>query len=159
MPWIRLATRQLHFPGGTLLESGLAWLPTPPPTKVSGTIGKSGVKFIQVWLDVNLTRQSLQHLHATLLERLATLCRRHRVHRLAVFGSMARDEARTGSDYDFLVAFDALPSGGYATALFGLQEDLQSLSEAPVEMAVDRAIRNPHLRQSVQARRRELYAA
>jgi predicted nucleotidyltransferase len=45
------------------------------------------------------------------------------VHRLAVFGSMARDEAKTGSDYDFLVAFDALPSGGYATALFGLQED------------------------------------
>lgn len=75
------------------------------------------------------------------------------MHRLAVFGSTARGEAKAGSDYDFLVEFNALPSGGYATAFFGPQEDLQSLLGAPVELVVERAIRNPHFRQSAQARR------
>jgi predicted nucleotidyltransferase len=83
---------------------------------------------------------SLQHLQAR-QEEVAALCRRHRVRRLAVFGSTVRGEAKAGSDYDFLVDFDALPPGAYATAFF-----------------VERAIRNPYFRQSVQVQSRELYA-
>lgn len=101
---------------------------------------------------------SLHHLQAH-REGLATLCRRHRVRRLAVFGSTARGEAKAGSDYDFLVEFETLPPGGYTTAFFGLQEDLRALLGAPVELVVERAIRNPYFRQSVQAQRQELYAA
>lgn len=78
---------------------------------------------------------------------------------LAVFGSTARGEAKAGSDYDFLVDVDAAPPGGYTTAFFGLQEDLQALLGAPVELVVEHAIRNPYFRQSVQAQRQELYAA
>jgi hypothetical protein len=40
-----------------------------------------------------------------------------------------------------------------------LQEDLQALLGAPVDLIVERAIRNPYFRQSVQALRHELYAA
>ncbi len=107
---------------------------------------------------MNITTPSLQQLQAS-REDVAALCRRHRVRRLAVFGSTARGEARVGSDYDFLVEFDTLPAGGYATAFFGLQEDLQALLNAPVELVVEHAIRNPYFRQSVQAQRQELYAA
>lgn len=107
---------------------------------------------------MNVDTPSLQHLQ-THREGLATLCRRHHVRRLAVFGSTARGEARAGSDYDFLVEFDALPPGGYATAFFGLREDLQALLGTPVELVVEHAIRNPYFRQSVQAQRQELYAA
>ncbi|WP_108471096.1 nucleotidyltransferase family protein [Rhodanobacter thiooxydans] len=107
---------------------------------------------------MNIDAPSLQHLQAH-REGLATLCRRHRVRRLAVFGSAARGEAKAGSDYDFLVEFDTLPPGGYATAFFGLHEDLQALLGAPVELIVERAIRNPYFRQSVQAQRQELYTA
>jgi predicted nucleotidyltransferase len=88
---------------------------------------------------------SLQHLEAH-QEEMAALCRRHRVRRLAVFGSTVRGQAKAGSDYDFLVDF------------FGLQEDLQALLGAPVELVVERAIRNPYFRQSVQVQSRELYA-
>lgn len=107
---------------------------------------------------MNIPAPSLQHLQSH-QEDVAALCRRHRVRRLAVFGSTTRGEAGAGSDYDFLVEFDALPPGGYASAFFGLQEDLQALLGAPVDLVVERAIRNPYFRQSVQAQRQELYAA
>jgi predicted nucleotidyltransferase len=107
---------------------------------------------------MSIATPSLQNLQAN-HEDLAALCRRHGVRRLAVFGSTVRGESGAGSDYDFLVEFDTLPPGGYATAYFGLQEDLQALLGAPVELVVERAIRNPYFRQSVQAQRRELYAA
>ncbi len=87
------------------------------------------------------------------------LCRRHHVRRLDLFGSAARGEARDGSDYDFLVEFDALPPGGYTEAYFGLREDLEALLGAPVDLVVERAIRNPYFLQSVQADRKALYAA
>ncbi len=38
---------------------------------------------------------------------LSTLCRRHHVRRLSVFGSAARDEMRTDSDVDLLIEFEA----------------------------------------------------
>jgi len=47
---------------------------------------------------------------------LSTLCRRHHVRRLSVFGSAARDEMRTDSDVDLLIEFEA----GQSPSLAGL---------------------------------------
>ncbi|PXY00485.1 DNA polymerase subunit beta [Halomonas sp. LBP4] len=61
---------------------------------------------------------------------------------LALFGSMARDEAGEGSDVDILVSFD-----GPATAdrYFGLQFYLEDLLGRPVDLVTDKALR-PELR-------------
>ncbi len=101
---------------------------------------------------------TLQHLQAH-RNGIAALCRLRHVRRLDVFGSTVRGEASSGSDYDFLVEFEPLPPGSYATAYFGLLEDLQTLLGAPVELVVERAIRNPYFRQAVDAQRQALYAA
>ena len=100
---------------------------------------------------------SLQHLQAVRAE-IEALCRRHGVRRLDLFGSAAIGQAGAGSDYDFLVDFEPFPSGGYADAYFGLLEGLQELLGAPVELVVERAIRNPHFLQAVQAQREPVYA-
>lgn len=92
-------------------------------------------------------------------QAIEALCRLHHVRRLDVFGSAASGQATSGSDYDFLVEFEALPSGGYADAYFGLMEGLQALLRAPVDLVVERAIRNPYFRKSVQAQREPVYAA
>lgn len=64
------------------------------------------------------------------------------VHDLALFGSVARDEAGTSSDVDILVSFD-----GPATAdrYFGLQFFLEDLLGRPVDLVTDKALR-PELR-------------
>ena len=94
----------------------------------------------------------------TLQPELSALCRRYRVRRLDVFGSAATGKAGAGSDIDLLVEFEPM-SEGYADAYFGLQGALQTLLRKPVDLVVDSAIRNPYVRQSVEASRTPLYAA
>ncbi len=100
---------------------------------------------------------------AAVAERTAEiqrLCGRHRVQRLALFGSAASGEHRDGaSDYDFVVEFPPMPAGAYADAYFGLLEDLEQLLDGPVELVVGSAIRNPFFRQSVERTSALLYEA
>lgn len=93
-------------------------------------------------------------------DSLADLCRRHSVQRLSLFGSATGtgfDPER--SDLDFVVEFDDLTPPQYAEAYFGLWEDLQKLFGRPVDLLTAPALENPYLRNAVEQRRIELYAA
>ena len=70
------------------------------------------------------------------------LTARYGVTRLALFGSTARDAARSDSDIDVLVAFD-----GPATSerYFGVQFYLEDLFGSPVDLVTEKALR-PELR-------------
>jgi|CXWL01.1.fsa_nt_gi predicted nucleotidyltransferase len=46
-------------------------------------------------------------------EAIAELCRRHRIRKLSLFGSVLRDDFRPDSDVDMLVEFDAGYSPGW----------------------------------------------
>ena len=93
-------------------------------------------------------------------EQIAELCRRHRVRRLALFGSAARqDFDPERSDLDFLVEFEPLAPGTYARTYFDLLEALQQLFGRPVDLVIESAIKNPYFRQSVEQSQTLLYAA
>ena len=100
----------------------------------------------------------LDHLRKHRAE-IEALCRGHHVHRLALFGSVARGDAGDDSDYDFLVRFAPLPPGGYADAFFGLKEGLEALLGAPVDLVVESAIRNPYFKLAISLQQEFLYAA
>lgn len=70
------------------------------------------------------------------------LARRYGVVRLALFGSVARDEPRPDSDVDVVVSFD-----GPATSqrYFGVQFYLEDALGCPVDLVTDKALR-PELR-------------
>lgn len=70
------------------------------------------------------------------------LARRFGVVRLALFGSMARDEAHPGSDVDIVVSFN-----GPATSqrYFGVQFYLEDALGCPVDLVTEKALR-PELR-------------
>jgi hypothetical protein len=70
------------------------------------------------------------------------LAARYGVTRLTLFGSTARDAARSDSDIDILVAFD-----GPATSerYFGVLFHLEDLFGVPVDLVTDKALR-PELR-------------
>ena len=66
------------------------------------------------------------------------LALRFGVVRLALFGSTARDAARSDSDIDILVAFD-----GPATSVryFGVQFYLEDLFGCPVDLVTEKGVR------------------
>ncbi len=66
------------------------------------------------------------------------LARRFGVVNLALFGSLARDDARPDSDIDILVSFD-----GPATSkrYFGVQFYLEDLFGRPVDLVTEKAVR------------------
>src|SRR3954467_7822166 len=62
-----------------------------------------------------------------------SLCRKHGVKRLELFGSAARGDL-TATDLDFFVEFVDYGSSTIADQWFGLQEDLQKLLGKPVDL-------------------------
>ena len=93
-------------------------------------------------------------------DRIAELCRQHRVTRLEVFGSAAVgefDEQR--SDFDFLVDFQDGYAGGPFRQYFDFLAALKSLLGREVDLVETRAIKNPYFARAIDETRRVLYAA
>src|SRR5208282_2599245 len=74
---------------------------------------------------------------------LSELCREFHILRLELFGSALKSAFDSEhSDLDFLVEFQPLQPGDYATAFFSFKEALERLFERPVDLVVASAIRN-----------------
>jgi predicted nucleotidyltransferase len=65
--------------------------------------------------------------------------KRYRVKSLALFGSVARDEAGPDSDVDLLVEFDR-PVGYFL--FFDLKEHLEDLLDAPVDLGTAASLKD-----------------
>jgi len=65
-------------------------------------------------------------------EVIATFCRRHHIQRLALFGSVLRDDFTPDSDLDILVEFEEGHTPGLA--FFGMQEELSELLGRNVDL-------------------------
>jgi uncharacterized protein len=94
------------------------------------------------------------------LEALKDLCVKHRVERLDVFGSAARDDFDPGSsDLDFLVEFEPMSPTEHADSFFGLLGDLERLFGRSIDLLEPEPLENPYLRQSIERSRKVLYEA
>ena len=79
------------------------------------------------------------------------------VQRLEIFGSVTQDRFDPGhSDLDFLVVFqrDSTSLDNYLR----LAEGLEELFGRPVDLVIERSIRNPYFRKAVDATRTLIYA-
>jgi predicted nucleotidyltransferase len=93
-------------------------------------------------------------------ERLVALCRKHRVRRLDVFGSAASGNFdERSSDIDLLVEFEDLSFGDRADAYLGFLTEVEALLQRPIDLVEVGAVRNPYLRDSIEASRQLVYAA
>jgi hypothetical protein len=91
---------------------------------------------------------------------IATLARKCHVRRLAIFGSaVAEGFDAAHSDVDVLVEFEPLAPVERADAYFGLLAELERLFGRPVDLVEQASLRNPFLRQSVEANQVVVYEA
>lgn len=89
-------------------------------------------------------------------ERLADVCRRFRVARLEVFGSMSRGDSREDSDVDLI--YELEPDAELGWEIEDLAIELGELLGRPVDLVSKRAV-HPALRDAVLGDARPLYAA
>jgi predicted nucleotidyltransferase len=89
--------------------------------------------------------------------QLFLFCRRYRVLRLALFGSVLRDDFRPNSDVDVLVAFEPGTHVGFLT-LSRMQRELSELLERPVDLVPLDGLK-PIIRESVLSSAQDVYAA
>lgn len=89
-------------------------------------------------------------------QSLAVFCRRHRIRRLAVFGSALRDDFTSESDIDVLVEFErgARPGLSY----FNLSDELAEIFGRSVDLVTPGGIR-PVYRERILSTARDIYVA
>lgn len=89
-------------------------------------------------------------------DRIAEFCRRNRVRRLALFGSVLRDDFAPESDVDVLVEFE--PGEAPGLGFFTMQDELAEMFGRPVDLNTP-AFLSHHFRDQVVREAEVLYAA
>ena len=89
-------------------------------------------------------------------QRIAEYCRRHRVRRLALFGSVLREDFTSDSDVDVLVEFEDGHVPGLA--FFAMEQELSEILGRKVDLNTPKFL-SPDFRDDVLATAEEQYAA
>ena len=91
------------------------------------------------------------------IDQIRTLCNKHKVSKLFVFGSVLTDHFEHSSDVDFVVDFSDVTLFDYADNYFDLKSSLENLLNRQVDLLEDKAIKNPYLRKSIEASKQIIY--
>ncbi len=94
----------------------------------------------------------------TIATLLADYCQKSGITCLEVFGSLARGEARRGSDVDLLVSF----AGNPGSRFFAIETEIAAILGVPVHVLTRDSVEqmtNPYRRESILADAREIYRA
>ena len=89
-------------------------------------------------------------------KELAEFCRRNHIRRLALFGSVLRDDFKLDSDVDVLVDFEPDAQIGFM-ALGRIQRELSELLKRKVDLVLRDGIK-PIIRDAVLASAQDVYA-
>lgn len=94
------------------------------------------------------------------LDAIAEACRTHQVLRMHLFGSALREDFEPAiSDLDLLVEFQPLTPRELVHAYFGLEKQLTSVTGHSVDLVMSDAVRNPYVRQDIEASKQLIYEA
>jgi len=89
-------------------------------------------------------------------EKIAAFCRRHHTRRLALFGSVLRDDFGPDSDVDVLVEFE--PGARVGWDFITIQDEFAELFGRPVDLLTPGCIR-PAYRDEILSSARDAYVA
>ena len=90
-------------------------------------------------------------------EKIADLCRRYRVRKIQLFGSVLREDFGPESDVDVLVEFEPDAQIGFI-ALSRMQREMSEIFQRPVDL-VPRDGLKPRIREAVLSSAEVIYAA
>lgn len=89
--------------------------------------------------------------------KIEAFCKRYQVQRLALFGSVVRDDFHPESDIDVLVVFDPNARVTFMT-LGRMKRELSGIFQRPVDVVPQEGLKSS-IRQAILASAQEIYAA
>ena len=92
------------------------------------------------------------------MEKIAEFCRKWRIRRLSLFGSVLREDFGPDSDVDVLVSFEP-DSTWDLFDLVDMRDELVPLFDREVDLVEEEGLRNPFRRSSILSTRQVVYAA
>ena len=91
------------------------------------------------------------------IQKIIALCKKHKVGKLFVFGSIMTNRFNEKSDVDMVVDFDKVNLEDYADNYFDFKYSLEELFGREVDLLEDKAIRNPILRRNIDNSKQLVY--
>ena len=91
------------------------------------------------------------------IQKIVALCRKYKVNRLFVFGSILTDRFNDDSDIDLLVSFNRAEVSDYFDNYFDFKYSLEELFGRDVDLLEEQAIKNPYLKKNVDATKALIY--
>ena len=90
-------------------------------------------------------------------KEINTLCAKHKVNKLYVFGSLLTDKFKEQSDIDFLVDFKPIALLDYANNYSDFKFSLQDILSYPVDLIEEKALKNPYFIESLNKQKQLIY--
>lgn len=91
------------------------------------------------------------------IQKIIDLCKRHKVHKLFVFGSVLTNRFNDDSDVDLVVDFNKAEVEDYFDNYFDFKYSLQDLLGREIDLLEEQAIRNPYLKKNVDSTKMLIY--
>ena len=91
------------------------------------------------------------------IDKIKSLCNKHKVTRLFVFGSILTENFKKSSDIDLLVDFAGVDLYDYADNYFDFKTSLEKLLKRQIDLLEDKAVKNPYLRKSIDSSKQLIY--
>ena len=91
------------------------------------------------------------------IEKIAALCKKHKVGKLFAFGSILTDHFKDNSDIDLIVSFNKAEVGDYFDNYFDFKYALEELFGREVDLLEEQTIKNPYLKRNVDATKALIY--
>ena len=91
------------------------------------------------------------------IQRIFALCKKHKVNKLFVFGSILTNRFNEKSDVDLVVDFKKTEIDDYFNNFFDLKYSLQDLFGREVDLLEEQTIRNPYLKENIDLSKMLIY--
>ena len=91
------------------------------------------------------------------IQKIIDLCKRHKVHKRFVFGSVLTDRFNDDSDVDLVVDFNKTEVEDYFDNYFDFKYSLQDLLGREIDLLEEQTIKNPYLKKNVDSTKMLIY--
>ena len=91
------------------------------------------------------------------IQKIVALCKKYKVNKLFVFGSILTDRFNEDSDVDLVVSFNKAEISDFFDNYFDFKNSLEELFGRNVDLLEEQTVKNPYLKKNVDETKALIY--